>query len=78
MRLVIVESPTKSKTIMKYLGNGYHVLSSRGHIRDLSISGVENLGVDIQNDFQATYEVSPGKEKLIEYLKKEVEKAEEV
>ena len=48
--LVIVESPSKSKTIAKYLGEGYTVVSSKGHIRDLAIKGKDGLGVDIEND----------------------------
>ena len=49
--LVIVESPAKSKTIEKYLGDGYKVLSSKGHIRDLATSGRFGLGVDVDKDF---------------------------
>ena len=50
--LVIVESPSKSKTIEKYLGKDYKVVSSKGHIRDLSNKGKFGLGVDIENDFK--------------------------
>ena len=50
--LVIVESPAKSKTIEKYLGSDYKVLSSKGHIRDLSTSGKFGLGVDTENGFK--------------------------
>ena len=49
--LVIVESPSKSHTIEKYLGSDYKVLSSKGHIRDLSTKGKFGLGVDIENNF---------------------------
>ena len=49
--LVIVESPAKSKTIEKYLGSDYKVLSSKGHIRDLATTGKFGLGVDIDNGF---------------------------
>ena len=56
-KLVIVESPSKSRTIEQYLGSEYTVLSSKGHIRDLAISGVGGLGLDIENNFQAKYEV---------------------
>ena len=49
--LVIVESPSKSKTIEKYLGGDYKVVSSKGHIRDLATTGQYGLGVDIENDF---------------------------
>ena len=50
--LVIVESPSKSKTIEKYLGKDFKVVSSKGHIRDLATSGPLGLGVDIDNDFK--------------------------
>ena len=49
--LVIVESPSKSKTIEKYLGKDYLVTSSKGHIRDLATTGKGGLGVDIENEF---------------------------
>ena len=52
MKLVIVESPAKSKTIEKYLGGDYKVVSSVGHIRDLSTKGKFGLGVDVDNDFK--------------------------
>lgn len=78
MKVVIIESPHKAKTISKYLGKDYHVLSSIGHIRDLSISGEENLGVDVHNNFEATYDIAAGKSRLIANLKKEVAKASEV
>lgn len=78
MKLVIVESPTKSKTIKKYLGNDFHVLSSFGHIRDLAITGEENLGVDVHNNFEPIYEVDKKKSAMIKKLKKETEVAEEV
>ena len=50
--LVIVESPAKSKTIEKYLGKDYKVVSSKGHIRDLATTGKYGLGVDIENNFE--------------------------
>jgi len=55
--LVIVESPAKCKTIEKYLGKDFKVVSSKGHIRDLSKSGKYQLGVDVENDFQAKYTI---------------------
>ena len=55
--LVIVESPSKSKTIGKYLGDNYKVVSSVGHIRDLATSGKYGLGVDIENGFTPNYTV---------------------
>ncbi len=65
--LVIVESPAKAKTIQKYLGSGYEVEASLGHIKDLPKKG---LGVDVDNDFSTEYEVIPGKEKVVAHLKK--------
>jgi len=65
--LVIVESPGKAKTIQKYLGKGFIVDASYGHVKDLPKS---NLGVDIENDFQTEYVVIPGKEKVLAKLKK--------
>ena len=70
--LVIVESPSKSKTIEKYLGSDFRVLSSKGHIRDLSTTGKYGLGVDVDNDFKPSYIPIHGKEKTISDLKKEV------
>lgn len=64
--LVIVESPAKAKTIGKYLGPGYTVIASMGHIRDLPKS---KLSVDIENDFEPTYEPLKGKEETIRQLK---------
>lgn len=64
--LVIVESPAKAKTIEKFLGKDYKVLSSFGHIRDLS---KKDFGVDIQNHFQPIYEISPDKKKVVADLK---------
>ena len=78
-KLVIVESPSKSKTIEKYLGNDYKVVSSKGHIRDLATSGKFGLGVDIENHFKPNYinitgkaKVIKGKKKLVTDLKKQV------
>ncbi len=69
--LVIVESPSKIKTISKYLGGGYKVSSSKGHIRDLSTTGKYGLGVDIDHDFEPNYVPIKGKKKIITELKKE-------
>ena len=68
--LVIVESPSKSKTIGKYLGEGYTVVSSKGHIRDLAIKGKDGLGVDVDNNFEATYQISKDKKETVKELKK--------
>lgn len=76
--LVIVESPSKSKTIEKYLGKDYKVVSSKGHIRDLATSGKEGLGVDIDNDFKPTYVVSKDKKVTVKELKDLVSKSEKV
>lgn len=65
--LVIVESPAKAKTIEKFLGKNFHVVSSFGHIRDLS---KKNLGIDIANNFTPQYEVPKEKSKVVEDLKK--------
>ena len=65
--LVIVESPAKAKTIQKYLGKGFTVEASLGHVKDLPKS---TLGVDIKNDFETDYVVIPGKEKVVAKLKK--------
>ena len=76
--LVIVESPSKSKTIEKYLGKDYKVTSSKGHICDLATKGKEGLGVDVDNDFKATYVVSPDKKDVVKDLKSMVDKADYV
>ncbi len=65
--LVIVESPAKAKTIQKYLGAGYEVEASLGHVKDLP---KKDLGVDVDNQFAAEYVVIPGKEKVLARLKK--------
>lgn len=71
--LVIVESPAKAKTIEKILGNEYQVLSSYGHIRDLSKTG---LGVDIENNFHPDYILNEDKKKVVGDLKKAADKAD--
>ena len=76
--LVIVESPSKTKPIEKYLGNGYKVLSSKGHIRDLSTKGKYGFGVDIENDFKPDYVTMKGKKSVIDELKKEAKTADKV
>ena len=73
--LVIVESPAKAKTIEGFLGEGYTVRSSFGHVRDLAKKG---LGVDIENKFSPNYEVSPDKSKVVNELKALAKKAEVV
>ncbi|MBQ7104887.1 MAG: type I DNA topoisomerase [Bacilli bacterium] len=76
--LVIVESPSKSRTIEKYLGKDFKVVSSKGHIRDLATTGKYGLGVDIDNDFKPNYIAVEGKKKLITDLKKEVQNHDKI
>ena len=73
--LVIVESPTKAKKIGEFLGEGYVVKSSGGHIRDLA---KKNLGIDIENNFEPDYEVSADKAKIVSELKSLAKKAETI
>jgi DNA topoisomerase-1 len=73
--LVIVESPAKAKTIKKYLGTGYDVFASKGHLKDLP---KKQNAVDVANDFTETYEVIEGKEKVLEELKAAAKKADAV
>ena len=73
--LVIVESPAKAKTIEKYLGDGFVVKSSMGHIRDL-VDG--NHAIDIEKNFEPTYEISEGKQQLVKELSELSRKAETV
>ena len=74
-KLVIVESPAKARTVGRYLGNGYAVKASIGHIRDLLRS---QISVDVDNDFQPKYRVPNEKREVVKELKKAVAKAEEV
>ncbi|MBO4493712.1 MAG: type I DNA topoisomerase [Ruminococcus sp.] len=73
--LVIVESPAKAKTIQKYLGTGYEVIASMGHVRDLPKS---KMGVDKDNDFKPQYTDMKGKEDVIRELKKRAKKCDKV
>ncbi len=74
-RLVIVESPAKAKTINKYLGRGYVVKASMGHVRDLP---ERSLAIDVENNFQPTYEVVSGRQRVVSELKKLADKADTV
>ena len=76
--LVIVESPSKSKTIEKYLGNDFMVTSSKGHIRDLATSGKGGLGIDVENHFEPHYIINKDKKDVVKELKKCVKEAENV
>lgn len=73
--LVIVESPTKVKTIKKFLGKNYEVVASQGHVRDLPKS---SLGIDVDNDFEPRYITIRGKGNLLSSLRKEVKKADHI
>lgn len=66
--IIIVESPSKSKTISSYLGEGYTVLSSKGHICDLATSGKDGLGIDIDDGFKPHYKIMKEKESLVKSL----------
>ncbi|MCD7894222.1 MAG: type I DNA topoisomerase [Erysipelotrichaceae bacterium] len=76
--LVIVESPSKSKTIEKYLGSDYEATSSKGHIRDLATSGKGGLGVDIEDNFKPHYVINKDKKDVVKELKKSVKNADYV
>jgi len=71
-KVIIVESPAKAKTIEKILGKDYKVISSKGHIRDLP---QKKFGVDLKN-FEPEFEIIPGKEKVVEAIKKEIKNKE--
>jgi len=73
--LIIVESPAKAKTIQKFIGKEYEIISSKGHVRDLP---EKDLGIDIHQDFYPHYEIMPDKKKLIAEIKKMAEEANEV
>ncbi|MBR2832915.1 MAG: type I DNA topoisomerase [Bacilli bacterium] len=77
-KLVIVESPTKVKSISQYLGSDYIVSSSKGHIRDLTTTGKFGLGVDLEDNFKPNYKTISGKKKVIDDLKKDAKKADKV
>ena len=75
---MIVESPSKSKTIEKYLGNEYKVVSSKGHICDLATTGKGGLGIDVEHDFEPTYKISKDKKDVVKELKDLVKKSADV
>ena len=77
-KLVIVESPAKSKTIEKYLGDDYKVMSSFGHIRDLATTGKGGLGIDVEDEFKPNYIISKDKKKVVSELKKAAKNADEI
>ncbi len=73
--LIIVESPSKAKTLKNYLGSGYEIVASKGHVRDLPAA---RLSVDVKNDFAPKYSIVKGKEKLVRELKAAVAESDEV
>ena len=75
MKLVIIESPNKRESLKKYLGEGFEVMSTKGHIRDLP---TKKFAIDIKNNFAPTYEIMPDKSSIVSDLKKEAKKADEV
>ena len=75
MKLVIIESPSKSAALKKYLGNGYEVFATKGHIRDLP---QKSFGLDVKNSFEPKYEIVADKRELISELKRKASKSEEV
>ena len=75
MKLILVESPTKSNTIQKFLGEDYKVLASYGHVRDLP---EKSLGVDIEHNFEPKYVILPKAKKRVAELNSETKKATEV
>ena len=78
MKLVIVESPSKTSTLKRYLGDEYEIEASKGHVRDLAITGKNGYGVDIDNSFKAAYVSSPDKVKIIKNLQNLAKQADEV
>ncbi len=74
-KLVIVESPSKAKTLKNYLGSSYVIMASKGHVRDLPAA---RLSVDVKNDFAPKYSIVKGKEKLVKELKDAVSESDEV
>ncbi|MEA3460122.1 MAG: toprim domain-containing protein, partial [Chloroflexota bacterium] len=75
MKLVIVESPTKVRTLGRILDSSYKIRASKGHIRDLPKS---KLGVDVDNGFKPSYQIIRGKGKVVKALRQAVKKADEV
>ncbi len=76
--LVIVESPAKAKTIEKFLGEDYHVLSSQGHIRDIEGTGKNSIGIDFNNQYAPHYAIDTKKHKIIDALQNAAKKADTV
>lgn len=77
-KIVIVESPTKTKSISQYLGEDYLVKSSIGHIRDLATTGKGGLGIDVDHDFKPDYQVLANKKQVVSELNKAIKGADEI
>lgn len=75
MKLVLIESSGKQETVSKYLGSGYKVVATKGHVRDLP---VKTLGVDVEHNFKPEYQIMPDKKALIQKIKAESKHMEEV
>ena len=78
MKLLIVESPKKCDTISRYLGDGYSVMASEGHIRDLSTRGKGGLGIDVENNFAPNWEIPKSRLAIVKKLKEATKNADEV
>lgn len=76
--LVIVESPTKSRTVSQFLPSNYKVKASVGHICEIQNSGLYNMGIDVKGNFNIDFIISNGKKEVVKELKGLVEKAEKV
>ncbi|MDY0346001.1 MAG: DNA topoisomerase, partial [Bacilli bacterium] len=78
MKLVIVESPKKSESFSRYLGQGFTILATQGHLRDLATSGKGGLGIDVENNFKPNYKLMPKKSVVWEKIKAEAKNADEI
>ncbi len=77
-KLLIVESPTKVRTIQKFLGPEFNIVASRGHVRDLLKTGERKMGIDVHGDFQGEYGEIPAKKKVIGELRAAARMAKEI
>ena len=75
MKLVVIEGPGKRETLKKYLGSGYEVFASKGHVRDLP---AKDLSIDLNHNFEPKYEILPDKKDVVADLKKKAQKADEI
>ena len=76
--LIIVESPEKAKTLERFLGSDYRVLSSKGHIRDIEGLGKNSMGVDLEHGYEPNYVMEESKARLVQTLRNEAQKADMV